>query len=73
VQRKKKRKKKVTAIVVAIFFLLWSYAAAHLHEEGDGSRHRLLLPAMELRYSTPPRRRGRQLPSPSSACYGATL
>jgi hypothetical protein len=48
-------------------------AAAQLHEEGDGSCRHLLLPAMEVRCSAPPRRRRRQLSSPSSACFGAAL
>jgi len=35
--------KKAKAISVAFLLLLWSYIAAHLHEEGDGNYHRLLL------------------------------
>ncbi len=53
----------------AFFFLLWS-CAAQLHEEGDGSCRRLLLPGVELRCSAAPRRRQRQLLSPSFAWCG---
>ncbi len=44
---------------VAFFFLLWSSITAQLHEKGDGSCRRLLLPTMELSYSAAPRRRRR--------------
>jgi hypothetical protein len=65
--------KKATAAAVAFFYLVWSYVAAQLHEEGNGSYCRLLLHGVDLQRYAAPRKRRRQLPSPSSLYCGVAL
>jgi hypothetical protein len=66
-QEKKKKKKVMAALLPSPSSssycgatLVWSYAVAQLHEEGDSCR-RLLLPSVELQHNTTPRRRRQQL------------
>jgi len=62
--------KKATAIAIAFSFFSCAVQEKE-EEEGDDSCRCLLLSALELRYNAPPRRRRRQLSSPSSAYFGA--